>query len=704
MSNRTLVVSVLADTKKFSDGLTEATKVAGVAVAAIGAAVGAFIVTSVKAAAEAEKVAAQTAAVLASTGQAAGRTADQISDIASELSFLSGVDDEVVQAGANILLTFTKIQGANFDKATAAALDLSVALGTDLNSASVLVGKALNDPIKGISALGRSGVQFTEDQKAVIASLVETGDVAGAQAIILAELNTQFGGSAAAFGATLEGSIGRVKTLLGNIQEAIGGAFLPALTTATNQVATFLNTLTSAPAFSAFIDNLGKFANDLLSGQLSLASITGALQSGIQSAADWLANGGVQTIVDSFIAGREAFFAAALKVFPVIVDALVSVVPEIITGVVALVSSLIAVLVQSAPVLLAGAVQLLLGLVQGVVAILPTLLAAVVGLVPVLVDAIVAAVPQLLEGAILLFTALLDAVIQIVPPLLQQIIAILPGILEALISLIPQLIDGAIGLFMALVEAWPQIVPPLLEAVIALIPIIITALVDLIPALIDGAVSLFTAIVEAVPVIIPMLITAIVGLIPKVIGALINAIPKLFEGAFRLFSAVPDAVGKIIPALLEAGGQLVQGFFDGVAAGWKVFIKWWNDTVGGVIDVVKDLFGIRSPSKVFDQIGVDLIRGLERGLSRSNNVTALMSDLTSQVEAGFDPQLSISPATVQAGRASVSSASVEDLAEAFVTKMRGAAPATLKLDRESMVELVDLMFTRGRLDSRMGTA
>ena len=157
MRNRTLVVSVLADTKKFSDGLTEATKVAGVAVAAIGAAVGAFIVTSVKAAAEAEKVAAQTAAVLASTGQAAGRTADQISDLAGELSFLSGVDDEVVQAGANILLTFTKIQGANFDKATAAALDLSVALGTDLNSASVLVGKALNDPIKGISALGRSG-------------------------------------------------------------------------------------------------------------------------------------------------------------------------------------------------------------------------------------------------------------------------------------------------------------------------------------------------------------------------------------------------------------------------------------------------------------------------------------------------------------------------------------------------------------------
>src|SRR5690606_33309075 len=215
-------------------------------------------------AAEAEKVAAQTEAVLNSTAGAAGRSAQQISRLAGQLSALSGLDDEVVQSGANILLTFTKINGTNFDRATAAALDMSVALGQDLKSASILVGKALNDPIKGMAALSRAGVQLTDEQKALIEQLVATGDVAGAQAVLLRELETQFGGSAAALGRTFEGALGRVKTIFGNIQESIGGALLPMLTVVLNRVADFLALIQESAAFNAFVDNMTRFANGLL--------------------------------------------------------------------------------------------------------------------------------------------------------------------------------------------------------------------------------------------------------------------------------------------------------------------------------------------------------------------------------------------------------------------------------------------------------
>lgn len=703
MANRTLVVSVLADTKKFSDSMASTAKVATAAVAAVGAAVVGFVALSVKAAAEAEKVYAQTAAAIESTGGAAGKTSDDVRKLASSLSFMSGVDDEVIQSGANILLTFTKIQGVNFDAATQAALDMSVALGTDLNGAALQVGKALNDPIKGVASLGRAGVQFTAEQKEQIRVMTELGDVAGAQAIILAELETQFGGSAAAFGATFEGAIGKVKSLFGDVQQAIGGAFLPALTTGTNQVAVFLAALTSSEAFNTFIDNLGTFADNLLSGQLSLSTIGEAIQGGIQSAADWLTSGGIQTIVDAFISGREAFFDAALKVFPVIVDALVTTVPQVITGIIQLVTSLVAVLVEAAPVLLAGAVQLLLGLVAGVAAILPSLISSVVGLVPVVVSALVAMVPQLIAGAIGLFSALVTAVVEIVPPLLDQIIALLPSILEAVVSLIPQLIDGAIGLFLALVTAIPLIIPALITAVIDLLPILIDTVISLIPKLIDGAVSLFLALVEAIPIIVPMLITAVIGLIPKIIGALIGAIPKLLEAAVTLFGSIVDAVGRIVPALLKAGGDLVDGFFKGVEDAWKVFIKWWNDTVGDVVDTVKAVFGISSPSKVFDDIGVDLIKGLERGLGRANRVGSLMSNLTAQVEDGFDPMLAVpvmSPSATPTGARS----QVEDFADAFVAKLREAAADPTDLSERTIGALADAIAQRTRLTMRAGVA
>jgi len=707
MANRTLVVSVLADTKKFSDGIKSTAKVAAAAVAAVGVAVGGFVALSVKAAGEAEKVYAQTAAAIESTGAAAGKTSADIRGLAGSLSFMSGVDDEVIQSGANILLTFTKIQGVNFDAATTAALDMSVALGTDLQSASIQVGKALNDPILGVTSLSRAGVQFTEVQRAQIDAMVAAGDVAGAQAIILGELETQFGGSAAAFGNTFEGAIGKVKSLFGDVQQAIGFALLPSLTTAINRVADFLLTLTSSAAFSGFIDNLANLTEALANGEITFGTITEGLQAGVQSAADWLTSGGIDTIVDGLISGREAFFAAALEVFPAIVDALVTVVPEIVTGVVALLTSLVAVLVESAPTLLAGAVALFLGLVQGLASILPTIIASVVSLVPVIVTALVAMVPDLIEGAIALFTALVDAVVQVVPPLILQIIDILPGIIEALIGLIPLLIEGAISLFMALVEAIPLIIPPLIEGIIGLIPILIDTLVTLIPALIGGAVSLFIALVEAIPIILPLLITAVISLIPQIIGALIGAIPKLLSGAVTLFMAIVDGAAQIIPKLLEAGGDVIQGFRDGVTDAWNGFIKWWNDTVGDVVDVVKDIFGIRSPSRVFDDIGVNLIKGLERGLGRSNKVTALMGDLSSQVVDGFTPQLEVpviggAGSRLPDGAQSASAVQLEKLADAILLKASEASSGVMRFAREDLDYLADVIARRTRVSDRMG--
>src|SRR5690606_1085623 len=124
--------------------------------------------------------------------------------------------------------------------------------------------------------------------------LVATGDVAGAQAVLLRELETQFGGSAAALGRTFEGALGRVKTIFGNIQESIGGALLPMLTVVLNRVADFLALIQESAAFNAFVDNMTRFANGLLDGTTNLGDIGSIITNGIQSAADWLAGGGIQ--------------------------------------------------------------------------------------------------------------------------------------------------------------------------------------------------------------------------------------------------------------------------------------------------------------------------------------------------------------------------------------------------------------------------
>ena len=193
-----------------------------------GLSIGAGIATGIRAVIsetmEAEQVQAQLEARLRSTNAVSGMTIKSLNDIADSLMRVTTVDDEAIGGVQAILLTFTKIGQANFAGATEAVLNLSQAMGVDLNSAAKLVGKALNDPVKGVSALSRAGVQLTADQKELVKSMVEAGDIAGAQNIILRELETQMGGAAEAARNTLGGAIKGLKNNFMNLLEGDSGS------------------------------------------------------------------------------------------------------------------------------------------------------------------------------------------------------------------------------------------------------------------------------------------------------------------------------------------------------------------------------------------------------------------------------------------------------------------------------------------------
>lgn len=191
---------------------------------------------------QSQTVAAQTNAAIKSTGGAANVTAKDIDQLGTSLMRVSGMDDELVKSGANLLLTFKSVRNEAgkgndiFNQATKTAVDLSVAFHKDLNSSVILLGKALEDPIRGLTSLRRVGVQFTEDQEAMIKQLVESGDQLGAQRLILAELETQVGGSAKAYGETFAGQVDRAKEALKNMGADILAAVMPVLEQMTQAV------------------------------------------------------------------------------------------------------------------------------------------------------------------------------------------------------------------------------------------------------------------------------------------------------------------------------------------------------------------------------------------------------------------------------------------------------------------------------------
>jgi len=169
------------------------------------------------------KAVAQVEAGLKSTGEAAGFTSDELQKMAADLQTKTIFgDEEILKDATAQLLTFTNIAGQQFARTQVAALNLSTRLDGDLKSASIQLGKALNDPIANLSALSRSGIQFSQEQKDVIKSLAETNRLAEAQTIILNELDKQYGGAAEAAAQAGLGPFQQLSNQLGDVSEQLG--------------------------------------------------------------------------------------------------------------------------------------------------------------------------------------------------------------------------------------------------------------------------------------------------------------------------------------------------------------------------------------------------------------------------------------------------------------------------------------------------
>lgn len=218
-------------------------------------------------------VAAQTAAVIKSTGVAAGLTARQIEAMSGELSRLNGVQDDVVQGTANILLTFTKISGKDgvFEQATQGAIDMAAALGGDSQKAALQLGKALNDPIKGITALRRVGVQFTDEQIKQIGVLVKSGKTLDAQKIILKEIQREFGGVAKAQADADPGR--RLALATEQLQKAFATNLLPVVEKIQTRLTEFFNN----PQTVASVRKIGDAIAALFTDE-NLSTAAGAIE------------------------------------------------------------------------------------------------------------------------------------------------------------------------------------------------------------------------------------------------------------------------------------------------------------------------------------------------------------------------------------------------------------------------------------------
>jgi len=252
---------------------------------------------------------AKLAAVLRATGEAAGFTTRELLKQAAALQKVTTFGDDVIINAQAILATFKEIKGDVFKGATEAMLDMATVMDGDLKGAAVQLGKALNDPVKGISALSRVGVSFTQQQKDQIAAFVEANDVMSAQQVILKELQGEFGGAAKAMAQTDTGKLKQALNELGDAGERFGVAI-------TKQLVLLI------PHLERLSDWVSKLTDDDIADFIEKAKLLGKILIGIWVAPKLIAGiqGFVKMIqfmkasVGGLVAGPLAALAAIMLV------------------------------------------------------------------------------------------------------------------------------------------------------------------------------------------------------------------------------------------------------------------------------------------------------------------------------------------------------------------------------------------------------
>jgi hypothetical protein len=159
---------------------------------------------------------------LKTTGAEAWTTKEHLDDMASSLQSATKFGDETITSMQGVLLGFRNIQGANFDHATEAVLDMATVMKMDLTAAAQAVGKALDNPALGLDSLSKQGFKFTQQEKETMKAMQEAGNIAGAQAIILKELDKTYGGAAKAAGDLDVSLRDKLKNAMGDVNEEIG--------------------------------------------------------------------------------------------------------------------------------------------------------------------------------------------------------------------------------------------------------------------------------------------------------------------------------------------------------------------------------------------------------------------------------------------------------------------------------------------------
>ncbi|OOM71103.1 hypothetical protein CLPUN_50950 [Clostridium puniceum] len=623
----------------FGDRLASGLSTARQAIGEVGNSTASFLKDCIDGAAKSEKINKDLAQTIKSTGGAAGFTAEEVSKMASQLSNTSTFGAGAIKTGQSMLLTFTNIGKDVFPKASQAMIDMAQKMGTDPVEASKVLGKALSDPTKGLADLAGVGIRFTDGQKKQVEAMQKAGDTAGAQKLILSELNKEFGGQAAAAADTYDGRLKQLTNTISSIKTTIGTALLPYVSKAAE---VFLS-------IAQAIKNVPQPIMDIIAKTLGLTAVFGTLIGGF---------GMFKNMIGMFFQPLSGVIGLFTK-FPIPI--------MLVVGVIALLAAAFATNFGGIRDFVVSVFNKISGAVKSAIDVFKKTGSAAQGLGALFTNLFGSKVGAVVTNTIKLITIVVKSLVEFIKAHMPQIKIVIQNVFKGIQSvwnsILKPVLTFAIQIFGKLISFvmsnWPLIKQT--------ITTVMTAIKNVITTVLGGITTFWKAHGQTIKIvvgaafnniktIISTVLSVVTGVI-KTVMQIINGdwsgawntikstVGTVFNGAVDIVKNIITAIGAVFKDMAKTAITWGKDFVDGIINGIKSKIEGVTEAVTGIADKIRSFLHFSVPDEGpltdYETWMPDFLKGMGTGIKVNTHlVTDPVKNLSVGIKTNMNKNLS----------------------------------------------------------------
>lgn len=343
-------------------------------------------------------------------------------------------------------------------------------------------------------------------------------------------------------------------------------------------------------------------------------------------------------LVDSIVTVGENLIPRIQMLLPRLAEGLTQLAQSLLPQIPIILQTLLPTLVSGATSLISGFTAVLPSILTTALSMVPQLTQAAMTIITNLMSALILAVPQLLGAGAQMLTTILSGITAALPSLLSQIPTMLQSGLSVLMEQLPLILSAGMELLRSLTSGIVEALPDLISQLPLIIDSFVSFMLDNLPSILDSGVEILlelaNGIIAAIPQLVaqlPQIITSIttglVGALPMVLEAgtklllglasgIIKAIPQLVSQLPQIIQAIVSGIGSLMSRVIDIGTQIVNGIWQGIQNAISWFTNQVTSFFSGIVGGVKKVLGIKSPSRVFAEIGGYMAEGLGSGWSK----------------------------------------------------------------------------------------